>query len=686
MDFFEHQERARRKTTLLVAYFLLAVVLIIAAIYAVFAYVFLPAPPPDAAGSALAIARTWWRADLLMLVAAITIGIIGLGTLYKIIALSQGGEAVARMLGARPIPGTTTTTDLQERRLLNVVEEIALASGTPVPRVFVLDNENGVNAFAAGFSTRDAVIGVTFGCLTQLTRDELQGVIAHEFSHILNGDMRLNLRLMGLLNGILVIGIIGYWIFRIATNTSRTASVGRKKGGSPIPFVLVGLAVMAIGYIGVFFGKLIKSAVSRQREFLADAASVQFTRNPDGLAGALKKIGGFMEGSRIQNPNAEEASHLFFANGLGSSFLNMMATHPPLVERIRRIDPAFSGDFAAVNVAPVDGIEDDDRAATTGFLRHPDSPIQTLPEVGRDYGGQAAQARAIRQDTAAKAGRPATIPLRPRETLQSVGQPQAENLAYVTALLNALPEAVKTAAREPLGARALIYGLLISADEPIRNEQLQHLTLKAEADVAARTRALAPELASLPVAARMPLTDMTLTALRTLSRAQAETFQDNLRALIKADASISLFEYMLERMVVRRLASQYGRPRRVVVQYYDLKPLLPATSTLLSTLAYYGQPEEEQAARTFQSGAARLNPARLNSSLRLLPKESCGLAAVDKALTLLNTASPAIKKIILDACVACVAADDRTTVTEAELLRAVADALDCPIPPFAETE
>ncbi|MDP2990208.1 MAG: M48 family metalloprotease, partial [Kiritimatiellota bacterium] len=263
MDFFEHQERAQRKTTLLVAYFLLAVVLIIAAIYAVFAYVFLPAPPPDAAGSALAIARNWWRADLLMWVAAITIGVISLGTLYKIIALSQGGETVARMLGARSVP--SATTDLQERRLLNVVEEIALASGTPVPRVFVLDNENSVNAFAAGFSTRDAVIGVTNGCLTRLTRDELQGVIAHEFSHILNGDMRLNLRLMGLLNGILIIGIVGYWIFRIATSTSRTASVGRKKGGSPIPFILVGLAVMAIGYIGVFFGKLIKSAVSRQR-------------------------------------------------------------------------------------------------------------------------------------------------------------------------------------------------------------------------------------------------------------------------------------------------------------------------------------------------------------------------------------------------------------------------------------
>ncbi len=643
MDFFEHQEKARRKTTLLVGYFVLAIVLIIAAIYAVFACVFLPTPPPGASDSALSIAQHWWRADLLMWVATITIGIIGLGSIYKIIALSQGGEAVARMLGARQVPATAT--DLQERRLLNVVEEIALASGAPIPRVFVLDNENSINAFAAGFSTKDAVIGVTNGCLTRLTRDELQGVIAHEFSHILNGDMRLNLRLMGLLNGILIIGIIGYWIFRIATNSGRTISVGRKKGGNPVAFILVGLAVMAIGYIGVFFGKLIKSAVSRQREFLADAASVQFTRNPDGLSGALKKIGGFAAGSRIRSSNAEEASHLFFANGLGRSFLNLMATHPPLVERIRRIDPAFNGDFSAVKVAPVAATADAG-ATASGF-------VQT------------------------NASKSSTMPLQSRETIRSVGHPQAENLTYVTTLLNALPATIKAAAREQVGARALIYGLLISDDESIRNAQFQHLALNAETDVAERTRSLAPELIALPAAARLPLTDMALTALRALSRAQVENFQDNLHALITADASISLFEYMLERMVVRRLAGLYERPQRTIIQYYDLKPLLPAATILLSTLAYYGQPEDGLAAGAFQSGAARIN-----SRLSLLPRASCGLAAVDQALATLNTASPAIKKIILDACITCVAADGRTTVTEAELLRAVADSLDCPIPPF----
>ncbi|MBI2437681.1 MAG: M48 family metallopeptidase [Lentisphaerae bacterium] len=670
MDFFEHQERARRKTTLLVAYFFLAVILIIAALYAVFAYFFLPALKPEALDSASTIARAWWNTELFTWVAAIALGIIGIGTLYRIITLSQGGEAVARLLGARPV--SANTTDLQERRLLNVVEEIALASGTPVPQVFVLDNEPSLNAFAAGFSTRDAVVAVTNGCLTRLTRDELQGVVAHEFSHILNGDMRLNLRLMGILNGILIIAIIGYSIFRFTSFAGRPVSGGRKKGGAEAILIIIGLAVMIIGYIGVFFGKLIKSAVSRQREFLADAASVQFTRNPDGLAGALKKIGGFHAGSRIQHKNAEEASHLFFANGLGPAWLNLMATHPPLVERIRRIDPAFSGDFAAVPGRPV-------RSARAGAA----TPVALADEAevalrAAFAPGSPAVAPKMPRRPAPVPRRAATIPLRSRQTLESIGQPQAANLEHVTALLKALPAAVKAAAHEPVGARALVYGLLLSADEPIRTEQFQHLALTAEPDVVARTRELTAELAELPATARLPLVDVALTALRGLARAQVETFRDNLRALIEADAAISLFEYMLERMVARRLESFFGRPRQVVVQYYELKPLLPTISVLLSTLAYYGQAEEEQAARAFQSGAARLN-----SPLNLLAKEACGLAAVDQALTKLNAASPAIKKKILDACVACIAADGRTTVSEAELLRAVADSLDCPIPPFA---
>src|SRR4051812_14934448 len=262
--------------------------------------------------------------------AVATLGVIGTGSFFKTLSLARGGRAVAELLDGRLV--NSNSTDAHERKLLNVVEEMAIASGVPVPQVYVMDGEQGINAFAAGHSASDAAISVTRGAMTMLTRDELQGVIAHEFSHLLNGDMKLNLRLMGLIFGILCLTVIG----RVLIRTS-----GKK---NPLP--LLGLALIIIGWVGVLFGRLIQAAVSREREFLADASAVQFTRNPSGLAEALKKIGGLAEGSQLQTNRAEEASHFFFANGLKSRFFGF-ATHPPLIERIKALDPSFDGNYPA---------------------------------------------------------------------------------------------------------------------------------------------------------------------------------------------------------------------------------------------------------------------------------------------------------------------------------------------------
>ncbi len=336
MDFFEHQEQARRKTGLLVVYFVLAVASIIVAVYLAVVAVFV-----GTQGDAV---EALWLPQVFGPVAGGTLLVITVGSLYKMADLARGGEVVARSLGGRPV--LANTCELRERVLLNVVEEMAIASGTPVPPVFLLDNESAINAFAAGTTPQNAVIGVTRGTIETLNRDELQGVIAHEFSHILNGDMRLNLRLIGLLNGILLIAMIGYVLMRTGSGSYRvgfSSSSSNRKGGNPLP--LLGLLLYVIGYIGVFFGHLIKSAVSRQREFLADASAVQFTRLPDGIVGALKKIGGLVQGSRLRTSQAEEASHMYFGNGLAAPFFALLATHPPLSERIRRIDPSFDGKF-----------------------------------------------------------------------------------------------------------------------------------------------------------------------------------------------------------------------------------------------------------------------------------------------------------------------------------------------------
>jgi len=315
MDFFERQDKARKKTKLLVFYFILAVAALIVAVYFAALLIFSGVQAQQHRNFGESPQFALWNPQLFLGVAGGVLAVVLIGSGYKTVALAQGGSAVSEMMGARLV--SPNTNDPDERKLLNVVEEMAIASGVPVPHVYVMDEEDGINAFAAGHKPGDATITVTRGCVKILSRDELQGVIGHEFSHILNGDMRLNLRLMGIIFGILCLAIIG----RVLLQTARVG--GRGRGQNPLP--LLGLLLLVIGYIGVFFGRLIQAAVSRQREFLADASSVQFTRNPGGITGALKKIGGLGEtGSRLSHAHAEELSHMFFGNGVSEPFIGLL--------------------------------------------------------------------------------------------------------------------------------------------------------------------------------------------------------------------------------------------------------------------------------------------------------------------------------------------------------------------------
>jgi Zn-dependent protease with chaperone function len=551
---------------------------------------------------------------------------------------------VAELLDGRPIDPNTTDPD--ERRVLNVVEEMAIASGTPVPPVYLLENEEGINAFAAGYTPSDAVIGVTRGCVQTLTRDELQGVIAHEFSHILNGDMRLNIRLMGVLYGILMISITGWLIFRFtAGGSSRRSNGDKKEGNNPLP--LLGLALYVIGFVGVFFARLIKAAVSRQREYLADASAVQFTRNPPGIAGALKKIGASADGSRVRDAEAEEVSHMFFGEALGLS--GLMATHPPLADRIHRIDPTFDGDFSAVELAP----------ARSERLEASASP--------RHGTGRAPHPRSMRFD--------------PVRAITSIGTLGPENLAYASTLLASLPDPVTDAARDPSGACALVYALLLDQeDESVRDAQLAHLAGHEPAATADETRKLSAKVRQLGAEARLPVLELALPALHLLSPAQYEAFTANVDHLVEADRRIDLFEYALRRMLLRHLAPQFGKFAPPKVVHVTVPPLVQPTAILLSALARADRSENSDPPRSFRSGIEALQWPLAH--VEILPPESSGLKAVDGALKVLEAAAPRLKKRVLEACAACIGANGLVTTEEGELLRAVADALDCPMPPL----
>ena len=652
MDFFAQQDKTRRKTKLLVFYFALAVAALIVAVYFASLIIFTGAQahyhrygeePPFAL----------WNPQLFLGVAGGVLAVILIGSGYKTMALAQGGSVVSEMMGARLI--NPNTNDPDERRLRNVVEEMAIASGVPVPQVYVMDTEDGINAFAAGHKPGDATITVTRGCLKLLSRDELQGVIGHEFSHVLNGDMRLNLQLMGIIFGILCLAIIG----RVLLQTARGG--GRGRGQNPLP--LLGLLLLVIGYIGVFFGRLIQAAVSRQREFLADASSVQFTRNPEGITGALKKIGGLGEmGSRLSHAHAEELSHMFFGNGVSEPFIGLLETHPPLPDRIRVFDPNFDGKFA--------------------YLRYdgPDRPPEQTPAPQRPplpnlFGTVLGGAILASGD----AEKPPVI--KPHSVLPNLGNPTPLHLRYAEQLRDSLPDSVKAAAREPLDAVALIYAMLLSPDEPLRTTQLAGLAQRVDPAIQQKTAALFPDVTQAAAHAHLPMINLALGTLRHLDADQFKQFSETLPWLVESDGKVELFEFVLQKIVRHHLGPQFDQGRPAVVQYYSIKPLVPDCAVLLSALANVGGNDAAEIQRAFTTGMPYLR-APDEADLILLPREQCDVNQMDPALNRLAQAVPTIKKNLIEACIHTVGADGVILEAEAELLRAIADTLDCPMPPF----
>jgi Zn-dependent protease with chaperone function len=643
MDFFQNQEAARKRTGLLVFLFLLAVVLTIVTIYVALAAILLGTGQNDSGEAEMSGLAMLWDPGLFALVAGGTTALVTGGSLFKIASLSGGGHTVADLLGGRLL--SSDTTDPTERRLLNVIEEMAIAAGTPVPPVYLLENEPGINAFAAGYTPTDAVIGVTRGCAQHLSRDELQGVMAHEFSHILNGDMRLNIRLMGVLFGILLIGLTGWLILRSQTGFRyRYGAREDRKGGNPLP--LIGLALYIIGYVGVFFGNLIKAAVSRQREFLADASAVQFTRNPEGISGALKKIGALAEGSRVANPEATEASHMFFGNAVGGigTFFGLLSTHPSLAERIRRIDPSFDGDFSKVDLRP---------------------PAAAEPPKPR---GKAAPRRG-------------TFTINPAEAVRQVGTIDAAGLAYAADLAATFPSRAEALAREPYSARGVIYALLLDREDArVQQSQLESLAAVVEPTLYREIRAMLPELERMEPQQRLPLVAMTVPALRRMSRQQYNDFVGVVRGLVAADRKVSLFEYALQRHLLAHLAVQFGERPSTGVAYTTPGPLVGPVGIILSGLAHAGTKRDGEARRAFDAGVAALHWT--GAQPEMVPEGNVGIDHIDAALNTLTHAAPPLKKQVLDACATCIAVDGMTTVEEGEMLRAVADALNCPMPPL----
>ena len=640
MNFFDAQDRARRSTRWLVIVYVVATILIVAGVTLIVAVAF------------NMVGETGRPADPSILVASAilaTLFIVG-ATIYKTARLSSGGGRVALDMG-----GTLVDADVQDplrRRLRNVVEEIAIASGVPVPEIYVLEEEMSINAFAAGFTPGDAAIAVTHGTLQILDRDELQGVIAHEFSHILNGDMRLNIRMMGVLFGIMVLGIIGRLILRGGYHTG-LASSRRNKNAPAI--MLIGLGLAVLGWLGVFFARLIKAAVSRQREFLADASAVQFTRQSNGIANALKKIGGYTAHSYIRSVDPEEVSHMLFAGGI-SRLTSLFATHPPLTERIQALDPGFNAaDYPVV-----------DAQLATAATRHGSAEDRATGLVSAVADVHAVQRRI-----------PASIP-------DTVGYPDAEQIAFAGQIRRSIPSELYDAAHSPEQAWILTLALALDRNTPHSERQLHFVNEQLGAERSEQVRKYLSQISSVGPEYRLPLLEIAFPALKRRPPSQLQYLLELVRRIIELDGDVDLHEYCFYRVLTSSLEQAEDPSGRRRGNRAGKKAVRLAAIGLLRTVARHGHDSPEARASAFRAGMAEFGDWARDADYK--DETSQAVAVLDRSLNVLEKMNSAGRKSLLQAVAKTVSHDGQLSATEAELLRAICASVHCPLPPILGRE
>jgi len=652
MNFFAHQDQARRKSLQLVGLFALAVLGIVVGINLVL--LLLLGVQQDIADRPLTAVLSE-HAGLFLFSSLLVLAVIAVASATRIARLRQGGSKVAEMLGGTLV--APDTRDPLERRLLNVVEELALASGTPVPSVYILREEAGINAFAAGYSAGDAAVAITRGALETLKRSELQGVMAHEFSHVVNGDMRLNTRLIGVLFGILVLTVIG----RMLLHGTRFRATGRGRQGAAA-VMAIAVALLVLGYIGVFFGRLIKAGVSRQRELLADASAVQFTREPEGLAGALKKIAAAQGGSLIDSPEAEEVSHMLFGPGF-RRMSGLLATHPPILTRIQALEPHFDAQALARFSAQWQRQQASAEQQEAARAEPAGSP---LPGFGQLPGGGAIN--------------PALITGVLLAELSAAGR--AGSAPAMARLIASLPAPIYEAAHQRESAACAVIYLLLDSEVSVREQQLRAVAASLGAAAVSRLQDWAAAGLQLAAAQRLPVLELAMPALRQHTADELQQLEALIEILVKADGRISIFEYALATLFRSHLRDVLDPAGNGPGGRQRLQDCGPAAATLLAVLARAGGKDEAAAAAAYAAGINCLQLA-----------EPPGYAWPADWTTALDTALVALDELRLPDLEALVGAlgvvathDQQVTLEQFELLRALCGALHCPLPPLLPTE
>lgn len=647
MNFFEHQEKARKQSRWIIFAFIGVALLIVLAVDLVVMFVFSAQTSLSNDGGQLGfnglLDPALWQsnASLIFGSSALTGGAIGLASLGKIVSLRSGGGKVASDMGGVIV--TLDTRDPLRRRLYNVVEEIALASGTPVPEVYVMENEPGINAFAAGYTASDAAVAVTQGTLEKLNRSELQGVIAHEFSHIFNGDMRINIRMMGVIFGIMMIAILGRKFLHASRYRIRSS---RDNNGSAI--IGIGIALMVVGYIGLFFARWMKSALSRQREYLADASAVQFTRDPDGISGALKKIAAYSHSSYLKS-DSEEVSHMLFGSGYRSL---MFSTHPPLEKRISRIEKGFDA----------------------GEIERLATKLKKQEKVEHVQAERAAEEQE-KNKAKAKGGF-----FDVEGMFSDIGSPSTERIAAAAMLAASLPSGLSSSAHSLEWAPEVLFYCLLDKDEATRTKQLL-IVVEQMGDISERKiQHLIQTHGLITVEQRLPVLEMSFPTLKRRPISDIERIQTTVELLANVDDKIDSFEFLLTRLIKQYLYEAYSPNRTRFHGRKKAKTCIAELTTVLSILASHGQERStaqglQLAQRAFREGMAVVGINHMNLSFNDQWQRD-----LDQAISRLDELTANDKSTVVAALVRTVLDDKKVITEEHEMLRVICALIHVPIP------
>lgn len=657
MNFFEHQEKARKQSRWIILAFIATALLIVLAVDLIVLFLIgmqgtmsTGVAHITQTGAAGLLSPELWSANASTLLGSsvLTGGVIGLASLGKIVSLRSGGGKVARDMGAVIV--TPDTRDPLRRRLYNVVEEIAIASGTPVPEVYVMENEPAINAFAAGYTASDAAVAVTQGTLEKLNRSELQGVIAHEFSHIFNGDMRINIRMMGVIFGIMVIAILGR---KFLSSSRYRMSSSRDNNGSAI--IAIGFALMAVGYIGLFFARWMKSALSRQREYLADASAVQFTRDPDGISGALKKIAAYNHSSYLR-ADAEEVSHMLFGSGYRSL---MFATHPPLSKRIARLEKGFQESDIS------------DLAKKLKAQEHREH-IQALQAEKEAAAGLQGKKQGGMFDAASM--------------IENIGNPEFERILAAALLASEIPSGLSSAAHSLEWVPEVLFYCLLDTNPDVSEKQRLVVAQKMGDISEQKLGHLINNNAELSAEQRLPLLEICFPTLKRRPLADIERVLDTINSLVTIDNRIDSFEYMLSRLIAKYLRESSNPSRSRIHGKRKLENCVQELSTVVSIVASHGQSTAgaqgiQAAQKAFKAGMSAVDINYTNLAFSDQWQE-----LLDNAVEVLDELTPSDKNKVIQALAATVADDGVLVTAEHEMLRVISSLIHVPLPILSKAE